>query len=190
MSEKRLQFDTMQQSVKMDFNVETKGPGFTKEISKFRYGTNTYFASYWKPTKAPPKALVYVCHGYAEYVGPNYEELAQYLCKRGNLVFGHDHVGHGRTTGKRVHINSIDDYVDPVIAHVKAVTNWPGNETLPIYLLGHSMGGLVALVVLFKQQKLFSGFIGIGPLVEVNAALATPFRKCLAKTLPTSTKTK
>ena len=76
----------------------------------------------------------------------------------GCLVMGHDHVGHGRTTaGERAFVNEMDDYVDPVIAHIEAVQNWNncGGGQLPVFLVGHSMGGLISLHTLFKKQSLF-----------------------------------
>ena len=106
-------------------------------------------------------ALVFVCHGYAEYVSDSYDELAKHLSTQlgdGCLVFGHDHIGHGRTTaGERVLINEMDDFVDPVIAHIQAVQKWTScsDKKLPVFILGHSMGGLISLFSLFKKQTLF-----------------------------------
>ena len=58
-------------------------------------------------------------------------------------------------------MNSLDDYVDPVLRHVEAVSRWPemrdeenGNGKR-IFILGHSMGGLVALLAVLKRQDLF-----------------------------------
>ena len=178
-----LKFDTKQDSADIDFTVEAEEDNFTKEVAKFSFGTQTHVARYWKPKKYPANGLVFLCHGYAEYVGSNYEELANHLCEKGNLVFGHDHVGHGLTSGCRVHVNNIDDYVEPVVAHVEAVKNWPGHKNLSTYLIGHSMGGLISLFVLFKKQELFNGFIGIGPLLEVSPVIATPYKRLLARAL-------
>ena len=75
------------------------------------------FATYWKPgwgheiTKHSIKSLVFISHGYAEYLGNGYDEVAKLWCDEvggGSLVFGHDHVGHGRTTaGERAMVNDI-----------------------------------------------------------------------------------
>ena len=143
----------------------------TKLTAQFRhgnrYGDETFFSTYWKPGEGDQigegsvKALVFVCHGYCEYVGEAYEELGKQLSLQlgdGCLVFGHDHIGHGRTTaGDRALVNQMDEFVDPIIAHVKAVQSWAncGAGQLPVFLVGHSMGGLISLFTLFKNQNLF-----------------------------------
>ena len=132
-----------------------------------KYGDDTFFATYYKPGADEKiafdslSALVFICHGYAEYVSDSYDELAKHLSTQlgdGCLVFGHDHIGHGRTTaGERVLINEMDDFVDPVIAHIEAVQKWTScsDKKLPVFILGHSMGGLISLFSLFKKQTLF-----------------------------------
>ena len=132
------------------------------------YGDKTFYATYWKPEHGEDisedsiNALVFICHGYAEYLCNDYDEIAT-LCATqlggGCLVFGHDHVGHGRTTaGDRVQAKSMDEFVDPIIAHIEAVQQWEncGKGTLPVFLVGHSLGGLISLFTLFKKQEMFS----------------------------------
>jgi len=106
-------------------------------------------------------ALVFICHGYCEYIEESYKELGRQLSLQlgeGSLVFGHDHIGHGRTTvGDRALVNEMNEFVDPIIAHVEAVQNWAncGGGNLPVFPVGHSMGGLISLLTLFKKQNLF-----------------------------------
>ena len=132
------------------------------------YGNETFFATYWKPgdgeyiAKDSIKALVFIAHGYAEYLGDAYDEVAKLWAHSvggGCLVFGHDHVGHGRTTaGDRVLVGGMHEFVDPIIAHIQAVQNWTncGDGKLPVFLVGHSMGGLISLHTLFKKQNIFA----------------------------------
>jgi alpha-beta hydrolase superfamily lysophospholipase len=75
----------------------------------------------------------------------------------------------------------MNDYVDPVLAHVEAVRQWPDFKDKPIFILGHSMGGLITLFTLFKNEDLFKGAILMGPLLEVDPEMATPVKKFLAK---------
>jgi predicted alpha/beta superfamily hydrolase len=53
----------------------------------------------------------------------------------------------------------MNDYVDPIVAHVEAVRKWPimmdGEESKPLFILGHSMGGLITLFTIFKKETLF-----------------------------------
>ena len=143
----------------------------TKLTAQFRFGTrydnNTFFATYWKPgagieiAEGSVCALVFISHGYCEYVGDSYDEVAKRMSIQlggGCLVFGHDHIGHGRTTaGNRALANEMDEFVDPIIAHIEAVQNWAncGSGKLPVFLVGHSMGGLISLFTLFKKEALF-----------------------------------
>ena len=143
----------------------------TKLTARFRfgdkYGDESFFATYWKPGQGKEivtddvHALVFISHGYAEYLGDCYDEVAKLWSTQlggGSLVFGHDHLGHGRTTaGDRAFLNDMDEFVDPIIAHIEAVQNWKncGGGTLPVFLVGHSMGGLISLFTLFKKQSMF-----------------------------------
>jgi alpha-beta hydrolase superfamily lysophospholipase len=52
-------------------------------------------------------------------------------------------------------VESMDDYVDPIIGHVEAVKKWPIMLNKPVFLLGHSMGGLIAMFTVFKKENLF-----------------------------------
>lgn len=134
----------------------------------------------WTP-EGEVKALVFLCHGYAERLTPYYENLALEGNKRGFLCFGHDHIGHGQSGGERVQVKSMDEYVDPVVAHCSEVTEkHPG---LPLFLVGHSMGGLIALLTILKTQEsgLFSGIVLMGPLIALDPAMATPMKVFMAK---------
>jgi len=134
----------------------------------------------WTP-EGGVRALVFLCHGYAERLTPYYGHLALEGNKRGFLCFGHDHVGHGQSGGERVQIKSMDEYVDPVVAHCSAVVKkYPG---LPLFMIGHSMGGLIALLTILKTQEseMFSGMVLMGPLIALDPAMATPLKVFMAK---------
>jgi predicted alpha/beta superfamily hydrolase len=49
----------------------------------------------------------------------------------------------------------MDDYVGPIVGHVEAVQDWDSLKGKPIFLLGHSMGGLISLFTVFKKESLF-----------------------------------
>ena len=56
-----------------------------------------------------------------------------------------DLVGHGRSEGERCLVASVTEYVEDVLRHLEALTaQYPAT---PLYLLGHSMGGLIATQV-------------------------------------------
>eukprot|EP00092_Neocalanus_flemingeri_P012759 GFUD01013749.1.p1 GENE.GFUD01013749.1~~GFUD01013749.1.p1 ORF type:complete len:286 (-),score=81.53 GFUD01013749.1:72-929(-) len=134
----------------------------------------------WKP-EGEVTALVYLCHGYAERLTPYYEELALEGNKRGFLCFGHDLIGHGQSEGEKVQAADMSDYVDPVVTHCTVVTEqYPG---LPLFMVGHSMGGLITLLTVLKTQEsqMFSGVVLMGPLIALDPAMASPIKVLLAK---------
>ena len=149
---------------------------FKKETSTFELNNETFFATYWRPMDV--KALIFFCHGYAEYLSASYDEVAETLGKEGFLIFGHDHVGHGRSSGQRVQVSCMQDYVQPVLAHVKKVQR--DYNDLPLFILGHSMGGLITINALLAEQEVFQGVVLMGPLVMMNPIYATPIKKLFA----------
>ena len=52
-------------------------------------------------------------------------------------------------------MKSLDDYVIPVLAHVKKVQNDYKNE-LPLSIIGHSMGGLISVYAVMSEPNLFT----------------------------------
>ncbi|MDF3143064.1 MULTISPECIES: alpha/beta hydrolase [unclassified Streptomyces] len=88
-----------------------------------------------------PRYVALVVHGYGEHVG-RYDEVADVLVEHGAAVFGPDHLGHGRSAGERVVIEDFED----VVADVHAVADLARatHPDLPVVLIGHSMGGLIA----------------------------------------------
>ena len=94
----------------------------------------------WDPP-GEPRLIVQLVHGYAEH-GGRYEHVAAALNNVGAVVYADDHLGHGRSDGERALITDFDHVVDDLhnLADI-ARTEYPG---LPLVLVGHSMGGLLA----------------------------------------------
>ncbi|KAM8781246.1 monoglyceride lipase isoform 1-T1 [Rhynchonycteris naso] len=137
------------------------------------------FCRYWKPT-GTPKALIFVSHGAGEHCG-RYDELAQMLVRLELLVFAHDHVGHGQSEGERMVVSDFHVFVRDALQHVEVVQkDYPG---LPVFLLGHSMGGAIAILTAAERAGHFSGMVLISPLVLANPESATTFKVLAAKVL-------
>ncbi|MFF4492327.1 alpha/beta hydrolase [Streptomyces sp. NPDC001544] len=88
-----------------------------------------------------PRYLALVVHGYGEHSG-RYGELAGVLAGHGAAVYAPDHRGHGRSAGERVVIEDFEDVVTDV--HAVAGLARAAHPGLPLVLVGHSMGGLIA----------------------------------------------
>ncbi|XP_037380099.1 monoglyceride lipase isoform X2 [Talpa occidentalis] len=137
------------------------------------------FCRYWKPT-GTPKALVFVSHGAGEHCG-RYDEVAQMLVGLEMLVFAHDHVGHGQSEGERMVVSDFSVFIRDVLQHVDVMQkDYPG---LPVFLLGHSMGGAIAILTAAERPGHFSGMVLISPLVIANPESATTFKVLAAKVL-------
>lgn len=90
---------------------------------------------------AEPTHVVVIAHGYGEHIG-RYERLADALVRNGAVVYAVDHVGHGKSEGERVFVQDFEDVVTDL--HALDETARREHPGLPVVLLGHSMGGLIA----------------------------------------------
>lgn len=113
-----------------------------------------------------PRALLLLSHGHGEH-GGRYAELARHLAERGITVHAIDHRGHGRSGGTRGHVDRFGDYVRDLEAWRRAVTANLSAAT-PVFLLGHSLGGLIAIRHLQSHpQAGFRGAVLSAPLLGI-----------------------
>nr|XP_031532205.1 monoglyceride lipase isoform X5 [Vicugna pacos] len=90
-------------------------------------------------------------------------------------------VGHGQSEGERMVVSDFQVFIRDVLQHVDLVQkDHPG---LPVFLLGHSMGGAIAILTAADRPGHFSGMILISPLVLANPESATTFKVLAAKVL-------
>lgn len=115
------------------------------------------------------KSAVVLVHGYAEHSG-RYDHVARELVISGHAVHAFDLRGHGRSEGKRVYIRSIDEHVDDLTRFIASVREH--HPDIPIYLLGHSMGGLIVASYLLKRQSDVAGATLSGALLKSARGLA------------------
>lgn len=137
------------------------------------------FCRYWEP-EGPPRALVFVAHGAGEHCGP-YDELAQSLKDQALLVFAHDHVGHGQSEGERMHVKDFQMFVRDALQHVDMMK--AQHPDLPVFILGHSMGGAISILMACERPSEFSGVALIAPMVQMHPESVTPFKVFMAKVL-------
>ncbi|XP_060737219.1 monoglyceride lipase isoform X2 [Tachysurus vachellii] len=137
------------------------------------------FCRYWEP-EAPPKALVFVAHGAGEHCS-GYADVAQTLTQHSLFVFSHDHVGHGQSEGERMNIKNFQIYIRDCLQHIDLIrTRYP---SLPVFILGHSMGGAISILTVCERPQDFAGVVLIAPMIQMNPESATPFKVFLAKVL-------
>lgn len=116
-----------------------------------------------------PRAVVAIVHGYAEHSG-RYAHVAAFLNERGYSVEALDLRGHGQSEGPRALVRTANDFLNDIGRFLRRVEG--RNPGVPIFLLGHSMGGgAVTLFTLTRRRKL-AGLIVSGPAVGVGRAPA------------------
>lgn len=103
-------------------------------------GRSAYWQA-WLP-QDPARAVVVVVHGIHEH-SARYTHVGERLAAAGFAVYAADHRGHGRSGGRRANIERMALVLDDLRSFVRfAAARHPG---LPVFMVGHSLGGLIAL---------------------------------------------
>jgi acylglycerol lipase len=122
----------------------------------------------WLPI-GEPRAVIVLAHGAGEHLG-RYEHVAARLISEEFAVYALDHRGHGRSDGPRALI----DRVANAVADVDQLVARAGSEhpETGVFLLGHSMGGCLAVRYAINHQDRLRGLLLSGPLAALDAAPA------------------
>jgi alpha-beta hydrolase superfamily lysophospholipase len=124
---------------------------------------NIYYQA-WLPD-GNVKAVLFLVHGLGEYCG-RFANLVNHYVPLGYAVYGLDHLGHGKSDGEREVIERFDDFTDPMRLYYQMVKGWqPGK---PVFIFGHSMGGLITCCYLLDRQEDFQGAIISAPAIKVS----------------------
>jgi alpha-beta hydrolase superfamily lysophospholipase len=116
------------------------------------------------------RRVVVVVHGYGEHV-ERYDHVARALRARGAAVYGPDHLGHGLSAGERVLIADVEHIVDDVLEVIARAA--AAHPRLPIVLLGHSLGGLVATRLVQRTGRpRLAGLVLSGPGIGLGPVMA------------------
>jgi acylglycerol lipase len=124
------------------------------------------------------RAVVVIAHGVSEHSG-RYHHVAAPLASQGYAVHALDHRGHGRSEGPRALVDRLQNVVADLEGLLEAVVS--AHPGVPVFLLGHSMGGLVACHHALAHQRRLSGLILSGPLAALEAA--SPLTRLAARVL-------
>jgi acylglycerol lipase len=103
-----------------------------------------------------PRAVVVICHGVNSH-GGQYQWVGEQFAASGIAPYALDLRGRGKSDGERFYVEHIADYVSDVAALVNlAKVRNPG---VPVFLLGHSAGGVVSSIYVLENQAGLAGFI-------------------------------
>jgi alpha-beta hydrolase superfamily lysophospholipase len=128
------------------------------------------------PAPGDPRATVVIAHGGGEHSG-RYRHVAGRLNSEGYSVFALDHRGHGLSAGKR----GLLDRLGRVVADLGTAVGLARAELSgkPLFLLGHSTGGCIALQYALEQPQTLDGLVLTAPLAMLGTA--SPLEMALAR---------
>jgi alpha-beta hydrolase superfamily lysophospholipase len=113
------------------------------------------FARSWRPAQAP-RAVVAIVHGFNSHSG-YYQWVAEKFVEHGLAVYAVDLRGRGKSEGERFFVQDIGEYVSDISTLVDwAKSREPG---LPVFLLGHSAGGVASCLYALEHQDQLAGFV-------------------------------
>jgi alpha-beta hydrolase superfamily lysophospholipase len=146
-------------------------------------GAEIYWQA-WLPL-GTPRAVVVLAHGIGEHSG-RYAHVAARLTGADFAVYALDHRGHGQSSGPRALIDRMDHAVTDVDSLVTFASS--RHASRPVYLLGHSMGGAIAIAYALRHQEGLRGLLLSSAAASAESApVSTRFEaKVLAAVTPTA----
>lgn len=130
----------------------------------------------WRPAAEPRGTLVFV-HGFGEHAG-RYEHVLAAFDARGYGGLAFDRRGFGRSEGRRAFVRRFDEYLDDVDAALAAAAERSGDG--PPWLVGHSAGGLVALLHALERPGRVAGLVVSAPALRF-AVEAPAWKRALGR---------
>ena len=129
----------------------------------------------WEPKgeRAAWRGRIALMHGYGEH-STRYAHVAQALVRAGYGVMAIDARGHGKSEGKPAHVGLFEEYVLDLERLCEAIEErWPEREGHgPLFVMGHSNGGLIALRHALRQPEGIAGFIVTSPFCGFKVRVA------------------
>jgi acylglycerol lipase len=114
------------------------------------------FTRSWHPSAGKPRAVVVIVPGFNSHSG-YYQWVADQFVSHGLAVYAIDLRGRGNSDGERFYVQAFADYVNDVATFITiAKSHEPG---LPVFLLGHSAGGVVSCIYTLEHQAELAGLI-------------------------------
>ncbi len=120
------------------------------------------FTQSWLP-ETTPSAIVILVHGYGEHSG-RYSHVAEMLVHAGYGVHTLDHRGHGKSEGLRAYYASIDEPVRDLEQYYRHIQQQHPSQK--IFMIGHSMGSLIALKFALRNKEKLAGLVISGSAVN------------------------
>lgn len=131
----------------------------------------------WVPA-GEATGVVVIAHGLAEH-GGRYAHVAARFAEDGYATYVADHRGHGKSDGARGNLNRMSEVVTDLETMIRSAAGRHPNR--PLFLYGHSMGGLVALVYATGRPAALSGLVLSASAVDIS--VGSPVERVAARLL-------
>jgi acylglycerol lipase len=118
----------------------------------------------WEPRQGTARASLVVIHGLRDHAS-RYAALADAMSAKGIATIAQDHRGHGRSSGARQYFDSISQLVADV--HLAVLEAKKRRPDQPVFLYGHSLGGLVATHYTLEHPGVVKGVVLSGPALKL-----------------------
>lgn len=148
-------------------------------------GTKDYKIYFQKWIPDNPKAVVQIVHGFAEHSG-RYMNVVNTLIPEGYAIFANDHRGHGKSDGQRNYVDNFEQFVEDEKILLGIIKKEHPN--LPIFMLGHSMGSMIAIYFTKQYESELKGLILSGVGTDIGGDVGGFIRfvgKLISKIAPT-----
>jgi len=138
------------------------------------------FYQAWIP--AEPKAVVQFLHGFTEHSG-RFPYLIETLSSNGYAVYANDHRGHGKSEGLRLHVDSMSQFVEDAKRLNTIIQE--KHPRLPIFLIGYSLGSIIACSFLRKYWQSLAGAVLVGTASSIKLPMkALLLMKIVSRLMP------
>jgi len=151
-----------------------------KQISGKLNGQGNFNLFYhgYLPTGGP-RAIMLIVHGLAEHSG-RYMNVIDYFVPNGYAIYSFDQRGHGQSEGMRGYVERFSYYIDDLKTFFDVVRGKHSDKK--IFIVGHSIGGTIAIAYSLRHQDEFDGLILSGATIEPGSSLS-PAKIMLARLL-------
>ncbi len=122
--------------------------------------------TYRKWTTETPKGIIIGVHGFAEHSG-RYDHVGEFFAKNGYSFYMMDLRGHGKSGGLKAYVDNFDTFIKDVDSFVEHVLKEESIDK--VFMLGHSMGGLISVRYAAYHPEKLKGIIATGPAIGINA---------------------
>jgi len=127
-----------------------------------------------RSSPSEPRALIVIAHGFGEHAG-RYAHVMEHLVRNNIAVSAFDMRGHGKSDGRRGDVKRFFHWVDDLHMMIREFRRYV-DKSIPVILLGHSLGGLIALNYLSVHDDVDGAIISSPPLGSLTAVPAWKVR--------------